>query len=398
MKMRIFGELTRRTLIGTAVGLAAVAAVPSMAQAADDVITLGLVSPLSEPGDARSGEAIKKTADLWVKMTNEAGGIDGKTVKLAVYDDQGRVEVGAAAVERAITEANASAILGIWSSSVALAQMEVANRYNVPLLAFYTWADEFTGKNYPQVFRIGPYNSQIAAQMVPFVKEMGYEKVVVLAEDTAYGLGFADSFEAATKGVDGLDLEIVQFQAQTQDLTAVMSRVRAMEPDVVIVQTVFTATNLSIKQGREVGLQADIVTGWDWPLLPDFWDTVGEAGIGVIYPTFSDASMAVTPTGQTFIDAYTKEYGSEPAIFQYYLWDNFNAVKAAIEKAGTAEPAKLVETLPDVKFEGTIGEITFRNEEGTVNFHQWDKFAMFFKQLDNIGDGDAEAELVHVVQ
>lgn len=389
--------LTRRAVIGTAVGLAAMAAIPSVVQGADDEIILGLVSPLSEPGDARSGEAIKKTADLWVKMTNEAGGIDGKKVRLAVYDDQGKVEVGAAAVERAVTEGHASAILGIWSSSVALAQMEVAKRYNVPILAFYTWADEFTGKNYPQVFRIGPYNSQIAAQMAPFVEARGYKKVVVLAEDTAYGLGFAKSFEEAAKDKD-FDLEIVQFQAQTQDLTAVMSRVKAMEPDVVIVQTVFTATNLSIKQGREVGLKADIVTGWDWPLLPDFWDTVGEAGVGVIYPTFSDASMTVTSTGQQFIDAYNQEYGVEPAIFQYYLWDNFNAVKAAIEKAGTADPAQLVETLPNVQFEGTIGEIAFRNDEGTVNFHQWDKFAMFFKQLSNVGDGDAEATLVHVVK
>src|SRR5690606_7147127 len=128
--------LTRRAVIGTAVGLAAMAAIPSVVQGADDEIILGLVSPLSEPGDARSGEAIKKTADLWVKMTNEAGGIDGKKVRLAVYDDQGKVEVGAAAVERAVTEGHASAILGIWSSSVALAQMEVAKRYNVPILAF----------------------------------------------------------------------------------------------------------------------------------------------------------------------------------------------------------------------------------------------------------------------
>ncbi|PZO79470.1 MAG: hypothetical protein DI629_08785 [Mesorhizobium amorphae] len=394
--MQKMGTLSRRALLGAAAVLGLLGG-PLAAQAADPIV-LGLVSPLSEPGDARSGDAIKKTADLWVKLANEAGGVSGRPVELAVYDDQGKVEVGSSAMERAITEANASAILGIWSSSVALAQMEVAKGYNVPLMAFYSWSDDITAKNYPQVFRIGPYNSQIAAQMVPFVKAQGYKKVTVLAEDTAYGLGFAKAFEEAVKSAPEVAVDVVQFQAQTQDLTAVMSKVAASQPDAVIVQTVFAATNLAIKQGREVGLKADIVAGWDWPLLPDFWPTVGEAGVGVVYPTFSDPSLNVTETGKRFVEAYKAAYGNEPAIFQYYLWDNFNAVKAAIEKSGSAEPAKLVETLPDIAFEGTIGPVSFRNEAGTVNFHQWDKFAMFFKRLNKVGDGEAQAELVSVAK
>ncbi len=388
--------VTRRSILGALAGMAM--ALPAGGAWAQDwtsgPITLGLVTPLSEPGDARSGEAIRKTAELWVKRTNEAGGIKGRPVELAVYDDAGKVEVGSQGVERAITEKNASAILGVWSSSVVLAQMEVAKRHNVPLLAFYSWSDDVTAKNYPQVFRIGPYNSKIAEQTAQFVKARGYKNVIMLAEDTAYGLGFAKAFEEAAKSLPDVRIETVQFQAQTQDLTPVMSRVAASSPDAVIVQTVFAATNLSIKQGREVGLKSDIIAGWDWPTLPDFWPTVGEAGQGVIYPTFNDPSLNVSNEGKAFVEAYKKEHGSDPAIFQYYLWDNFNAVKAAIEKAGTAEPAKLVEALPNVSFEGTIGPITFKQEKGSVNFNQWDQFAMFFKQLEKQGDGDAQAKLV----
>lgn len=389
-------SLSRRSLLAATSALALVATLGA-ASAQDwtsGPITLGLVTPLSEPGDARSGEAIRKTAEVWVKTVNAAGGISKRPVELAVYDDAGKVEVGAQAVERAITEKHASAIVGMWSSSVVLAQMEVAKRYDVPLLTFYSWADDVTGKNYPQVFRIGPYNSKIAEQTAQFVKARGYKNVVMLAEDTAYGLGFAKAFEQAVKALPGVKSTTVQFQAQTQDLTPVMSKIAAMAPDAVIVQTVFAATNLSIKQGREVGLTADIVAGWDWPLLPDFWSTVAEAGEGVIYPTFNDPSLKVSSTGQSFVSAYKAAYGSEPAIFQYYLWDNLNAVKAAIEKAGTADPAKLVATLPSVSFEGTIAPISFKEQKGTVNFNQWDEFAMFFKQLPKQGDGEAQARLL----
>lgn len=382
----------RRALLGAA--LLAAASLTAQAQTSGP-ITLGLVSPLSEPGDARSGDAIKKTADLWIKETNAAGGVKGRQFKLAVYDDQGKVEVGAAGVERAINDAKASAILGVWSSSVTLAQIEVAKRYNVPLLAFYSWSDDVTGKNYPQVFRIGPYNAKIASQMGAFIDSKGYKKVVVLAEDTAYGLGFAKSFEARMKKTPGVSLQVVQFQAQTQDLTAVMSKISAMKPYVVVVQAVFAATNLSIKQGREVGLKSEIIAGWDWPTLPDFWDAVGDAGVGVMYPAFIDPSLKTTAEGTRFVTAYKKAYGTDPAIFQYYLWDNFNAVKAAIEKSGSSDPAVLVKTLPSVKYPGTIGEITFSHEAGTVNFNQWDSFAMFIKRMKHKGDTDAKAEVVY---
>lgn len=385
--------LKRRTILG---GLPALALAASAGGARAEAwtsgpITLGLIAPLSEPGDARSGQAIRQTAELWVKTINGAGGISGRKVELAIYDDAGKVEVGAQGAERAITEKHASALLGMWSSSVTLAEMDIAKRYNVPMMAFYSWSDEVTGKNYPQVFRIGPYNSKIAEQMSEFVKKRGYKNVVMLAEDTAYGLGFAKSFVAAAKALPGVRIETVQFQAQTQDLTPVMSRIAASAPDAVIVQTVFAATNLSIKQGREVGLQSDIVAGWDWPTLADFWQTVGEAGVGVIYPTFNEPSLKRSAVGNEFVSSYKASTGAEPAIFQYYLWDNFNAIKAAIEKAGTAEPAKLVEMLPSVDFEGTIGRIMFKHEKDTVNFNQWDELAMFFKQLSKVGDGDKPA-------
>ncbi|NIR29362.1 MAG: ABC transporter substrate-binding protein [Gammaproteobacteria bacterium] len=367
------------------------------APAQAEPITLAIASPLSEPGDVRSGEAIRKSAELWIDHINQQGGIIGREVELGKFDTKGKPEVGAAVVERAITERNASAILGVWSSSVVLAMMDVVHRYNVPMLCFYSWSDDITKKNYPQVFRTGPYNSQIAGDVAPYVKHKGYDKVTVLAEDTDYGIGWADAFVKAMKGT-GLEVNVVQFQAQAQDLTPQLVRIRAQRPDAIIVQAVYAASNLSIKQAREVGYQGDIITGWDWPVLPDFWPTVGKAGVGVVYPTFYDPSLSLTAEGERFRKLYTERYGSDPAIFQYFLWDNFNAVKAAIEKARSAKPAALVETLPAVSFEGTTGQIGFQRKEGTVHFNQWEGFSMFFKEMTAQGQTGAEAKPVYSVK
>lgn len=380
-------------ILGAMILAAGGAALPGTARAASNPIVLGLTTPLSEPGDARSGQAIKKAADLWAHEVNSNGGIDGRSVKIKTYDTQGKPAVGAQAARRAIQNDHVSAIVGVWSSSVVLAEMRMAKRYNTPLLAFYSWNDKVTGLNYPQVFRVGPYNSLIARDMVPFVKHQGYKRVALLAEDSAYGAGFAKAFQKDMKGT-GVKLDVVKFPPQSQDLTAQLSKIKQFNPDAMIIETVYAASNLAIKQAREVGLNTQIIAGWDWPTLSDFWPTVGKAGVGVIYASFKGPESQLTSVGKDFEAAYKKRYDDTPAIFQYFLVDTLNAVKAAIEKSGSAKPGQLVKTLPAVSFEGTTGHIKFAHNKGTVDFNQWDKVSMFFKRMTAKGQSGSQAKLV----
>jgi ABC-type branched-subunit amino acid transport system substrate-binding protein len=281
--------------------------------------------------------------------------------------------------------------VGVWHSAVTLAEMNVVKRYKVPMVAFYSWTDEITGKNFDEVFRIGPYNKRIGQSFAPFIKEKGYKKVVVLAEDTPTGVGMG---EALQNEADGFEVEIVPFQAQAQDLTPELAKIASGNPDMVLINSVYPARNLAINQAREVGLKAPIVTGWDWPVLDDYWKTVKENGVGVTYPVFFDESLKLTETGTALKDSYQAAEGGEPVVFQYYLWDSLNAVKEAILKTGSSEPAELVKALPDVQFEGTFGEIKFDRNPGTPEFNQAAGLEVFFKEMTKEGQTGDEAKLV----
>jgi branched-chain amino acid transport system substrate-binding protein len=363
-------------------------------------VTLGLVTSLSAPGDYRDGGLIKNVADLWVKNANSNGGIGGRTVTLAVADDGGAPDSGASAATRVITQQHAVALLGMWNSSVVIAQMNIAKRYNIPMGVFYSWADTITGTNLPQVYRIGPYNSLIAADMVPYILNKGYKKVAIVAEDTDYGSGFANAFKSTLKAQPGggsVSVEVQQFPAESQDLSTVLSKFasESPQPNVLIVASSYAADDLSIKQARQVGLKSDILAGWDYPTESDFWTTVGKAGVGVTYPTFYDKSISLTQEGQNFRDLYTKAYGTAPVIFQYFEWDTFNVVKAAILKTGSTDPAKLVAALPSLQIQGTTDpNLTFSHQAGTTHFNQWENLTMFFKQFTASGQGDGDAQLV----
>jgi branched-chain amino acid transport system substrate-binding protein len=283
---------------------------------------------------------------------------------------------------------------------VVIAQMNVAKRYNVPMGVFYSWADTITATNNPQVYRIGPYNSLIAADMVPYILHKGYKKVAMVAEDTDYGSGFANAFKSnlqSQAGGSAVSVDVQQFPAESQDLTTVLSKFASQspQPDVLIIASSYAADDLSIKQARQVGLKSDILAGWDYPTESDFWTTVGPAGVGVTYPTFYDKSIDLTQEGKTFGDLYTKQYGTAPVIFQYFEWDTFNVIKAAILKAGSTDPAQLVAALPNIQIQGTTdSSLKFSHQTGTVHFNQWENLTMFFKQFTASRQGDGDAQLV----
>lgn len=382
--------------LATAVVVSALFGIASFSHAAenDDPIRFALTSPLSPPGDVQSGEAIQKAAEVWVDHVNDEGGILGRPVRIKAFDTEGKPAIGTQVARRAIVDYGASAIVGAWASSVVLAEMRIAHRYDVPLLVFYSWADKITGMNYPEVFRIGPYNSQIAGSMLDFIKHQDYERVALLAENTAYGAGFAEKFQNAAKG-SGIELKVVVYPARANDLTAELSKIKQFNPDALIIEAVYPAKNLAIKQAQEVGLDAQIIAGWDWPTLPGFWPAVGKAGEGIIYASFKGSDESLTSVGKQFRAAYRDRYGEDPAIFQYFFIDTLNAVRAAIKKSGTGKPAKLVQTLPTVSFKGTTGHIEFAHNKGTVHFNQWDDVGMYFNKLAEVGQKANNAKLIY---
>ena len=80
----------QRILLGAAL------AVASWSAQAED-IGVGLIVPLSAPGDATGGQLIRRGAELGVEAINAQGGVLGKKLQLFVQDSQGKPEAGVAA-------------------------------------------------------------------------------------------------------------------------------------------------------------------------------------------------------------------------------------------------------------------------------------------------------------
>lgn len=367
---------------------------PNLASA-QDVIKFGIATPLTA-GDYKSGQINVQTAELFIEEINAKGGLLGKKVALVKADDEGKPAVGVTAMQRLANE-KVSAIVGVWHSSVVMAQAKVVEQMKVPMILHYTWADELTAGHSPYIYRVGPFNSEIAELLVPYLVKAGFKTVAILHETTAFGTGFTDALQkfAEAKGIKiyriGIPAEATDLKPQLLDFKG-----KNPMPELLVLAVNYQPTNLAPKQAAEVDLfpKCGILCAWDWPTYPDFWEVVGEKGVGVTYTTFESKKLKLSPLGEGFKKAFTAKYKYEPPVYTYFMYDGMMIVADTIKRIKSADPVKIAEALKDTKFAGTTGTITFERKEGPV-WNQWMGHQLFIKKLTQFKQKGEDAEVIY---
>ena len=355
---------------------------------AADTIKIGVVTPLST-GDFRSGKINVQTVELAVEELNAKGGILGKKVEVVIADDEGKPPAGVIAMKRMIASEKVSAIVGLWHSSVAVAQEKVATQMQVPMLLHYSWSDDLTAGHSDYVYRVGPFNAEIAQLALPHI---------ILYETNAFGTGFADYLEKISKAA-GLNVYSIGYPQEATDLKPQLLQLKAKspKPELLVIAAVYEATNLIPKQALEIGLapEMEILCSWDWPTYPAFQEILGEKGVGVTYATFESDLLQLSPLGKKFKKAYKAKYKMDPPVFALFLYDEVMILAETMERIKSSDPKAIAAGLKDTKFEGTTGLITFERKEGPI-WNQWMGHQLFINKLTGVeGKGYTRKQVYH---
>lgn len=363
--------------------------------AAQDEIKFGLATPLSS-GDYKSGQLNAQAAELFIEEINAKGGLLGKKVTLVKVDDEGKPAVGVTAMHR-LAGQKVSAIVGVWHSSVVLAQAKIVDQAKIPMLLHYSWSDDLTASHSDYIFRVSPFNSEIAELLVPYLVKSNFKTVAIMYETTAFGTGFADALKKNAES-KGIKIYMTGVPAEATDLKPQLLELKGKTPfpELLILAVNYQPTNLAPKQAVEIGLypKCGILCSWDWPTYPDFWEVVGEKGVGVTFSTFESNKLKLSPLGEHFKEMWVKKYNFEPPVFLYFLYDEMCIVAETITRINSADPEKIAAALKDTKFEGTTGTITFERKEGPV-WNQWLGHQLFIKKLTEFKQTGNKAEVVY---
>lgn len=388
----------KASLASLAGALASVAALVSGAAWAQETIKIGVIVAQSPPGSVVQGTQVLDGLEIARDMINADGGVLGKPIELVVEDDQGAPERGRAAAEKLINSDKVVALTGGHQSSTVLAEIEVANRGNIPYVNTNAWSDDIRIKGYPQVFNPSNYNSFVSEAIAKTLSKLEVKRVVAFAENTDYGIGQAKLLGSFLKETaPEVEYKYETLDRAAKDFMPAVLPLRSDPPDAVVNIMLPPAAYILMNQVYEQGVAPTSGTilydGAGLADYPDFWDNVGEAAVSMIEFGLYHPSMDIPELGKKVGDEYRKREGNEPNRLIFQAADSLFLIAEAIKKAGSTDADPVIAALKQTDWTGTRGRITFNLEPGNA-FQQWLEMPQVTYQLTKEGQMIADAPLI----
>ncbi|MFN7085738.1 MAG: ABC transporter substrate-binding protein [Burkholderiales bacterium] len=355
------------------VAAAACVAAAAVAQAAEP-IRIGISITLSPPGSVVQGTQVRDGVEIVKDMINKSGGVLGRPLELVYEDNQGIPEKGRAAVEKLITRDKVVAVTGGHQSSVCLAEIEVAKRYNIPYVNTNCWADAVRTKGYPQVFNAPIYSSRVAESIAETIVKLGVKRVVAFCENTDYGIGQAKAVAAALKQkAPAIEYKFETLDRAGKDFTPAILPLRANPPDMVLMIMLPPPAYIVMNQLYEQGV-APTARTWLYDSsgladYPDFWQNVKEAGKYMLNFALYHPQMKLPRLAQEVGQAYKERTKNEPNRLIFQAADSLLFIVEAIRQAKGTEPDAMIKAMANMKFEGVRGQFQIAREAG-VRYQQ----------------------------
>lgn len=328
-------------------------------------IKIGLQAPLT--GDfAAEGQWAKQSVEIAADLINKKGGILGQQVEIVIADDASNPKDSALAAQKLISQ-GLKQVIASYGSSVTAPAADLYDENKVVSVAYGSTAVRLTmEKQRPYFFRTCGRDDTQSEFFVKFVTEkLNAKRIAIMHDNQDYGKGVAeDAMKFLQPYIDSGQVEVVYYDAITpgeSDYSAVVSQIKAINPDVWFFTAYYPEAALLLKQAREAGVTSVFVGNNSVP-TPEFEKIAGLDAIkDSIHLNEPMPQFLNFPESREFLDAYKAKYNEIPgSIWSVYAADALNALAAAITKAGGTDPDKVasaMRTMTDAK--GITGPLLF---------------------------------------
>lgn len=331
-----------------------------------EVIKIGVNETMTGWG-APYGDMTWKGIQLAHKHKPEVLGIP---VELVLVDNKSEKSESAIAAQRLVEVENVVAVVGVNSSSMAMAQNEVLDEAKVVAIG-PACTNPLVTLDKPYAYRaafIDPFQGWAAAKFA--TEELGAKTAVLLVDitlDYCVGLGnyFRQNFMAMT-GDDHSILGYFSFQTGDRDFTAQLTAIKDLNPDVVFAPNEYAEEGAILQQARQLGLTPEIYfLGGDSLDVPELLEIAGENADGLFYTAQFHPDGYTHPEAVKFIDGFREEYGIDPETFSVTGYDAYMILLDAIERAGSLDSDAIKAAMDETAFVGARGLTQF-DEEGNA--------------------------------
>lgn len=326
---------------------------------AEDSIRIGIPVGLSGSNSVVA-PAVLQASELAVDQINSNGGVLGRKLELVVADDGSGAQGAQRAYDSLVFQQKVDAIVAMETTAARNAGLPIVNRGKVPLI----YTSFYEGRSCSPWMHINAWvpEQQVAPMVDEFMDGKGAKTFFLIGSDYAFGRGMLEFTREYIEEKGGSIVGEEYLPLDGADWTSIVSNLRSVQPDAVITSTSAGAPNVTLtKQLRTAGVT-----------IPYGNYAVDEAtaaalgsdaeGIHIVASYFTGID---SPANKAFLEAMKAKFGDKmetPSEISVPQYEAILAYAAAIEKAGSTDPEKVVEALSLVTVEGPRGSITMSKQ------------------------------------
>jgi branched-chain amino acid transport system substrate-binding protein len=358
-------------LLGGAVALALLAGLAAVG-AAQQPIRIG--ASLSLTGTyAALGQNQHRGYQLCTKHVNEKGGVLGRKIEFVLYDDQSQPATGVRLYEKLITQDKVDAIMGPYSSAITEAVANVNEKYKMPMVAPMASTTAIFKKGRKFIFMMQSPAEVYLEGLIDLAAKKGLKTVAIINEDTLFPKATVQgTIDLAKK--KGLQVVFVEgYPKGNTDFSAIMTKIRAANPDVLGAATYFDDAVAITRQMKELNVNPKmygVTVGGD---LPTFYQLLGKNAEFVYGATQWEPELPY-PGAKEFVVSHSMEFpGRDISYHSAGGYAGCQVLVEAIKRAGSLDGEKIRAEILKMDFNTVYGG--FKVDDG--GFQLSHKMVMF---------------------
>lgn len=353
--------MTRSRLVHSiAAGATLVAAALASGASAQETVKLGLSVPLSGAA-ANWGLGSEFMCDTAAKEIAAAGGVKvGDTTynfECVAYDNKYNASEGTKVAQTLLNRDGIKIIGGSLGTAPVQALQTLAERQGA-LIFTTAWGKSLKGPKHPTTFTQMNTPHEILPLLIPFVVEQhpDAKTVAMLSPNDATGKETEAVAQTVWKehGVEVLTSDF--YERGTTEFRPIASKIAALEPAIIDLGSTPPADAGAIFKELDV-------LGWDGVKVVEVGtgiEGIKATGGDTVEGTYMGAAVTFdgdsVPQHMKDVNAAARaEIGESINAIHIGFYDSVFALKAAMEKAQSTDPAALAEVMPDVTFPAFYG-------------------------------------------
>lgn len=321
--------------------------------------------------------------EINMELAKSAGlsNLNGAKVEFIFADHQANPEVAKSEAERLIQNEKVVGLIGCYHSSATKPASQVAERFQIPFVAGSSSSAALTERGLKWFTRIAPHDGMETKLFFDYLKFLnekynaGIKKVAVVYIDNEYGV---HAFEMVKETIenykaDGFELVAdIKYPANVSNVDTEVQKVKAAKPDAIFHASYIGDMTQFVKKYKELNVVPKVVLSYCGGYQdPQFVVNLGKDADYFSGPNATTSALfSKMPDLAKINEIYKAKSGVD--IDGPTLEDFASAmvIAEAINKAGTTEPAKVLEVLKTQEFAAPYfvsGKIKFGDDGQNIN-------------------------------